>query len=97
MTSNRIISPASADSVRLTLDTVEKRIGLAKQELTENLGLRAGLVTEYDGTTRSGVAAIDNKSYRFRAVDTTVAVGDTGVFMRLSNSDRLHILLGVTI
>ena len=95
MTNNRMIVPVSADSVRLTLDTVDKRINLAKQELTDSLGLRAGEVMEYDGTSRLGQAKIDNKVYKFKAVDITVAVGDIGAFLRLANSDRLHVLIGI--
>jgi hypothetical protein len=90
-----MIRGASDDSVRLTLNTVEKRFALFKQEIESAIGLKRGTVVTYDGTTRSGTAAIDNKDYSFKAVDTTIAVGDIGVFQRLTNGDRGFILLGV--
>lgn len=91
----KFIQPVSNDSVRLTTDTVEKRVFLAKQEIASDIGLKHGLVVTYDGTTRTGTATIDGKSYPFRAVDATIAVGDTGIFQRLVNLDRGYILLGV--
>lgn len=90
-----MIQGASDESVRLTLNSVEKRLVLFKQELELSMGLRRGTVVTYNSTSRAGTAAIDNKEYPFRALDTTIAVGDTCVFMRLSNFDRGFILLGV--
>jgi hypothetical protein len=90
-----MITGASDESVRLTLNTVEKRLALFKQELETSTGLKRGVVVTYNGTTRSGTATIDNKEYQFKAVNATIAVGDTGVFQRLTNSDRGYIMLGV--
>lgn len=93
----KFIQPVSNDSVRLTTDTVEKRLFLAKQEISTDIGLKHGLVVTYDGTARTGTATIDGKSYPFRAVSATIAVGDTAVFQRLVNLDRGYILLGVVL
>lgn len=90
-----MIRGASDESVRLTLNTVEKRLGLFKQEIEGSMGLKRGVVLTYDGTTRAGTATIDNKEYQFKAVNATIAAGDTGVFQRLSNGDRGFIMLGV--
>lgn len=90
-----MIRGASDDSVRLTLNTVEKRFTLFKQELETSFGLKRGIVVTYDGTTRSGTATIDNKEHPFKAIDATIAAGDTGVFQRLTNADRGFIMLGV--
>jgi len=91
----KFIDSLSNDSVRLTLNTVEKRITLAKQEVAGDIGLKHGLVTAYTSATRTGTATIDGKSYPFRAVNITIAVGDTAVFQRLVNLDRGYVLLGV--
>lgn len=90
-----LIKGVTDESVRLTLNTVEKRIALAKQEVEANVGMKRGLVTAYDATSRSGTTTIDGKPYPFKAVNTTVAVGNSAVFQRLVNSDRGFILLGV--
>jgi len=87
----------SDESVRLTLNTVEKRIALAKQETEQAVGLRRGLVTAYDASSRIGTATIDGKPYPFNAVDTTIAVGDNAVFQRAVNADRGYFLLGVVL
>lgn len=89
------LQPSSSDSVRLTLNTVEKRISLAKQEVISEIGLKHGLVTAYTSATRTGTATIDGKTHTFRAVNITIAVGDTAVFQRLVNLDRGYVLLGV--
>ena len=90
-----MISGASDESVRLTLNTVEKRLGLLKQDIEFSIGLKRGTVVTYDGTTQTGTATIDNKEYQFSAVSATIAAGDTGIFQRLTNADRGFIMLGV--
>ncbi len=90
-----MIRGASDDSVRLTLNTVEKRFALFKQDLETSSGLKRGIVITYDAVTRTGLATIDNKEHPFKAIDATIAAGDTGVFQRLTNSDRGFIMFGV--
>jgi hypothetical protein len=90
-----MIRSISDDSVRLTTNTVDKRLALFRQDIEQEIGLRRGLVSTYDGATRLGTATIDNKIYPFRAVDITVAVGDNAVFQRLTNGDLGFVLLGV--
>ncbi len=90
-----MIRSASDDSVRLTSNTVDKRLALFKQEIESAIGLKQGSVITYDGTTRTGTATIDNKAQPFHAVNTTIAAGDKAVFQRLVNFDRGFILLGV--
>jgi hypothetical protein len=88
---------ASEDAVRLTTNTVEKRLELFRQQFEFDFGLKRGVVDTYSGTTRAGTATIDNKSYAFKAVNVTVTVGDVAVFQRLTNGDRGFILLGTII
>jgi hypothetical protein len=90
-----MIRGASDDSVRLTLNTVDKRLSLFKQEIESAIGLKRGQVATYDAITRTGTATIDNKTLSFRAVNTTIAVGDYAVFQRLVNGDQGVVLLGV--
>jgi hypothetical protein len=90
-----MIRAASDDSVRLTVNTVDKRLALFKQDIESAIGLKRGQVATYDATTRTGTATIDNKTLPFKAVDTTIAIGDTAVFQRLVNGDQGVILLGV--
>jgi hypothetical protein len=90
-----MIRGASDESVRLTLNSVDKRLALFKQDLQQEIGLRRGQVSAYDAVTRSGTATIDNKTQAFRAVNTTVTIGDQAVFQRLTNGDLGFVLLGV--
>jgi hypothetical protein len=90
-----LVRGVSDESVSLTTNTVDKRLFLLKQEIQQEIGLRRGQVSTYDLTTRSGTATIDNKTHPFKAVDTTIAVGDQAVFQRLTNGDQSFVLLGV--
>jgi hypothetical protein len=97
MTQNNIVQAVSTDAVRLTTNTVEKRFDLAKQEIYNQVGLRVGVVQEYDVTARTGLVLLDNQALTFKAIDTTVAVGDRGVFLRLTNGERVLVLMGVVL
>jgi hypothetical protein len=90
-----LVRGVSDESVSLTTNTLDKRLFLLKQEIQQEIGLRRGQVSSYDLSTRSGIATIDNKNYTFKAVDTTIAVGDQAVFQRLTNGDQGFVLLGV--
>lgn len=92
-----MIRSASDDSVRLTTNTVDKRLFLFKQEIEAAIGLKQGVVVDYNGTTRVGTATIDNKTHTFRAVNITIAAGDKALFQRLVNADRGYVLLGVVL
>jgi hypothetical protein len=90
-----MIKGVSDESVRLTTNAVDKRLSLFRQDIEQEIGLRRGAVSTYDATTRQGTATLDNRTITFRAVDTTIAVGDSAVFQRLTNSDQGYVLLGV--
>jgi hypothetical protein len=90
-----LVRGVTDESVRLTTNTVDKRLFLLKQEIAQEIGLKRGEVVTYNSTTRTGTATIDNKTLSFKAVNTTVAVGNVAVFQRLVNGDQAVILLGV--
>lgn len=87
---------SSSENVRFTYDIIDKKINLNNQITYELIGAKRGSIDKYDAITRTGIATIDNKSYSFTALNfLTVAVNDIGIFIKLTNYTKTHILIGV--
>ena len=86
----------SSEKSRLSYDTIDKKILVNNQTISELVGGKKGNVDSYNAVTRTGIATIDNKSYPFTALNfLTIAVNDAGIFIRLTNFTKTHILIGV--
>jgi hypothetical protein len=88
---------ASSDKVRLSYDTVDKKITLNNQTISDLIGCKTGIIDEYSSTNLSGTATISNKQYNFLSLtNQTVAKGDIGIFIKLVNGTKQYVLLGLS-
>lgn len=89
---------SSADSVRLSYDTVDKKITLNNQTISDLIGCKTGIIDEYSASKLSGTATISNKQYNFISLtNQTISKGDLGIFLKLVNGTKQYVLLGLSV